>query len=156
MAQNNQQTSNLDLSLEIISDKLDRQMDAHSSLEAKVGILFGFVGVITAGAIALMQGRLDLVGRNFLTLGILGLGVTLILLVLASQTRTFFDPPDFTAFYSKKALNSDEVVLKNQIVSDMIEAYKRNARHHSNKAKMYDASLWIFLGSLILIFMGIL
>lgn len=156
MAQNNQQSNNLDLSLEMVSNKLDRQMDAHSSLEAKVGILFGFVGVITAGAIALMQGRLDLIGRNFLTLGLVGLGITLILLILASLTRIFLDPPDFSVFYSKKALNSENLDLKNQIVSDMIESYKRNARHHSSKAKMYDASLWLFLGSLMLIFIGIL
>jgi hypothetical protein len=156
MASNDQQSNNLDLSLEIIKNKLDRQMEAHSSLEAKIGILFGFVGVITAGAIALMQARLDLIGRNFLTLGLIGLGLTLVLLILASRTRLFLDPPDFPVFYSKKALNSNGLDLKNQIVSDMIESYKRNALYHAEKARFYDASLWVFLGSLSLIFVGIL
>jgi len=79
MVQNNQQSNqNLDLSLEIINRKLERQVNAHTSLEAKVGILFGFVAVITAGAIALMQGRLELIGRNFLTLGLICLGITLL------------------------------------------------------------------------------
>lgn len=157
MAQTNQRSDqNLDLSLEVINRKLERQVDAHTSLESKIGILFGFVGVITAGAVALMQGRLDLIGRNFLTLGLTGLGVTLLLLILASRTRTFFDPPDFSTFYSKQALGKDEVEFKNQIVSDMIESYKRNARYHSEKARLYDSALWTFFASLILNFIGIL
>jgi hypothetical protein len=157
MAQSNQQSNhNLDLSLEIINSKLERQVGAHTSLEAKIGILFGFVGVITAGAIALMWGQYELIGRNFLTLGLIGLGVTLLLLILASRTRIFLDPPDFSTFYSQKSLNKDEIEFKNQIVSDMVESYKRNALHHSEKARLYDAALWVFLGSLILIFTGIL
>jgi len=153
---NQQSNQNLDLSFEVITNKLERQGNAHPSLEAKIGILFGFVGVITAGAIALMQGRLELIGRNFLTLGLIGLGITLLLLILASRTRTFLDPPDFSAFYSHKSLNKDEIEFKNQIVSDMIESYKRNALYHSEKARLYDTALWAFLGSLILIFIGIL
>lgn len=153
---NQQSNQNLDLSLEIINRKLEHQDHAHASLEAKTGILFGFVGVITAGAIALMQGRLELIGRNFLTLGLIGLGVTLLLLILASRTRTFLDPPDFSAFYSQQSLNKDGIEFKNQIVSDMVESYKRNAAYHSEKARLYDAALWVFLGSLILIFIGIL
>ncbi|MFH1955884.1 MAG: hypothetical protein ABIJ36_03175, partial [Patescibacteria group bacterium] len=111
---------------------------------------------ITAGAIALMQGQLELIGRNFLTLGLTGLGVTLLLLILAAHTRPFFDPPDFSTFYSQQSLNKDGIEFKNQIVSDMIESYKRNALYHSEKARLYDAALWTFLGSLILIFIGIL
>jgi len=157
MVQNNQQSNqNLDLSLEIINRKLERQVNAHTSLEAKVGILFGFVAVITAGAIALMQGRLELIGRNFLTLGLICLGITLLLLLLASRTRTFLDPPDFSTFYSQQSLNKDGIEFKNQIVSDMIESYKRNALYHSEKARLYDTALWAFLGSLVLIFTGIL
>jgi len=157
MAKNNQQSNqNIDLALEIISDKLERQNKAHSSLEAKIGILFGFVGAITAGAIALMQGNAELIGRNFLTLGLIGLGITLLLLILASRTRTFLDPPDFSAFYSQDSLNKDEVEFKNQIVADMTESYKRNALIHSQKAQLYDAALWTFLVSLVLIFIGIL
>jgi len=157
MVQNNQQSNqNLDLSLEIINRKLERQVNAHTSLEAKVGILFGFVAVITAGAIALMQGRLELIGRNFLTLGLICLGITLLLLLLASRTRTFLDPPDFSTFYSQQSLNKDGIEFKNQIVSNMIESYKRNALYHSEKARLYDTALWAFLGSLVLIFTGIL
>lgn len=153
---NQQSNQNLDLSLELINSKLERQSNAHASLESKMGILFGFVGVITAGAIALMQGRLELIGRNFLTLGLVGLGITLLLLILASRTRTFLDPPDFSTFYSQQSLNKDGIEFKNQIVADMIESYKRNALFHLEKARFYDASLWVFLGSLILIFIGIL
>ncbi|MDO8551634.1 MAG: hypothetical protein Q7S03_03075 [bacterium] len=151
-----QSNQNLDLSLEIINRKLELQVSAHTSLEAKIGILFGFVGVITAGAIALMQGRQELIGRNFLTLGLICLGITLLLLILASRTRTFLDPPDFSTFYSQKSLNNDGIEFKNQIVSDMIESYKRNALYHLEKARLYDGALWTFLGSLILIFIGIL
>lgn len=153
---NQQSNQNLDLSLEIINRKLERQVGAHTSLEAKIGILFGFVGVITAGAIALMQGRQELIGRNFLTLGLICLGITLLLLILASRTRTFLDPPDFSTFYSQQSLNNDGIEFKNQIVSDMIESYRRNALYHSEKARLYDTALWTFLGSLILIFIGIL
>lgn len=157
MVQTNQQSNqNLDLSLEMINRKLERQVGAHTSLEAKIGILFGFVGAITAGAVALMQGRLELIGRNFLTLGLTGLGITLLLLMLASRTRIFLDPPDFSTFYSKQALNKNGVEFKNQIVSDMVESYKRNALSHSDKARLYDAALWVFLGSLVLIFIGVL
>jgi len=157
MAQSNQQSNqNLDLSLEIINHKLERQGSAHTSLQAKIGILFGFVGVITAGAVVLMQGQLELIGRNFLTLGLISLSITLLLLILSSRTRIFLDPHDFSTFYSQRALSKDEPEFKNQIVSDMIESYKRNALYHSGKARLYDAALWTFLGSLILIFIGIL
>lgn len=153
--QSNQTNQNLDLSFELINNKLERQSNAHASLEAKIGILFGFVGVISAGAIALMQGQLELIGRNFLTLGLIGLGITLLLLILASRTRTFLDPPDFSTFYSQQSLNKDGIEFKNQIVADMIESYKRNTQYHSEKARFYDTALWVFLGSLILIFIGI-
>lgn len=152
---NQQSNQNLDLSFELINSKLERQSNAHASLEAKIGILFGFVGVISAGAIALTQGRLELIGRNFLTFGLIGLGITLLLLILASRTRIFLDPPDFSTFYSQQSLNKDGIEFKNQIVADMVESYKRNALYHSEKARFYDASLWVFLGSLALIFIGI-
>lgn len=147
---------NLNLAFQVISCKLERQSSAHTSLEAKIGILLGFVGVIIAGAITLMQGQFILMGRNFLTLGLFGLGMTLFLLILASRTRIFFDPPDFPAFYSQETLNTSEIEFKNKIIADMIESYKRNAIHHSRKAHFYDGALWTFFSSLILIFTGVL
>ena len=156
MPENYQSKQNLDLALEIISRKLDFQSKAFASLEAKIGILFGFVGLIFSGAIIQMAGQLELLGRNFLTLGLIGLSVTLLLLVLASRTKIFLDPPDFPTFYSEDSLKKTAVAFKNQIVSDMIESYKRNAKLHSEKAQFYDFALWTFLASLVLIFTGII
>lgn len=151
-----QQKENIEFALALMSRKLDSQGKSHVSLETKIGILLGFVGIIAAGAVTLMQGQMELVGRNFLTLGLIGLAVTLFLLILASRTQIFFDPPDFPAFYSKEALSTDSLEVKNQVIADMKESYNINLKNQIRKAKLYDVSLWVFLGSLILIFIGIL
>jgi len=156
MSQNNLQIKNLGLALQLVIRKLEHQNKSHSSLEAKIGVLLGFVGAIVAGAIVLMNGQLSLLGRNFLTLGLCGLGITLFLLILASRTRIFFDPPDFLTIYSKEALNGSNIDLTSQVIADMKKSYEENMSIHIKKAQFYDAALWAFFISLILIFIGIL
>jgi len=146
---------NIDFALELMGRKLDMQMHAHNSLESKVGVLLGFVGVIAGSSIVLLQNKTELVGINIFTLGLVGIYLTLILLVFASRTRTFLDPPDFPAFYSEGALAKQNIELKNQAIADMKSAYQTNNKNHQRKCMFFDHAIYCFALSVLLLFLGI-
>ncbi len=152
--QNNE--SNLDFAYKIMSRKLEIQMDAHNSLENKTGILLGFVGIIIGSAIVLIQQKIDLFGLNIFTIGLFGIYLTFLLLVVASQTRIYFDPPDFPAFYSEEALRKKTIDLKNQVIADMKRSYEKNLRHQEIKSKLYNIAIYCFAISMLFLFLGIL
>ena len=87
--QNNE--SVIDFAYNIMCRKLDMQMNAHNSLESKIGILLGFVGIIVGSVIILIQQKIDLFGLNIFTIGSSGIYLTFLLLVIASRTRIYFD-----------------------------------------------------------------
>lgn len=147
---------NIDFALDLMSKKLYMQNSAHNALEAKIGILFGFVGVVAGSAIVLLQNKIELLGLNIFTIGLLEIYTSLILLVIASQTRYFLDPPDFPAFYSEEALAKEPIQLKNQAIADMKSSYQHNLRIQEIKARYYNLAIWFFVGSILLLFLGIL
>jgi len=152
--QNNE--SNIDFAYKIISRKLEVQMNAHNSLENKTGILLGFVGIIVGSTIVLIQQKIDLVGLNIFTIGLSGIYLTFLLLIAASRTRIYLDPPDFPAFYSEKAMRREAVEFKNQIIADMKHSYELNMRNQEIKSKLYNIGIYCFAISMLLLFLGIL
>jgi len=148
--------SNIDFAYKIMSRKLEMQMDAHNSLENKTGILLGFVGIIVGSTIVLIQQKIDLVGLNIFTIGLFGIYLTFLLLLTASQTRTYLDPPDFPAFYSEEALRRETVDFKNQVIADMKRSYELNMRNQDIKSKLYNVAIYCFAISMLLLFLGIL
>jgi len=147
---------NIDFAFELMRQKLGLQLDAHGSLENKIGILLGFVGVMAGSSIILIKQSPALFGLNIFTIGLFGLYIALLLLVIASQTRRYLDPPDFPAFYSESALKMTNIDLKNQVIADMKKSYKINNKHHEEKAKLYDYAISIFVVSILFLFLGIL
>ena len=152
--QNNE--SNIDFVYKVMSRKLEMQMDAHNSLENKTGILLGFVGIIFGSIIVLIQQNIELLGLNIFTIGLVGIFLSLSLLVIASQTRIYFDPPDFPAFYSEEALSKETIDLKNQVIADMKGSYEKNLRHQEIKSKLYNIAIYCFAISMLFLFLGIL
>lgn len=152
--QNNE--SNIDFAYKIISKKLEMQIDAHNSLENKTGILLGFVGIIVGSVIVLIQQKIDLVGLNIFTIGLFGIYLTLLLLIAASQTRIYLDPPDFPAFYSEEAMERETVDFKNQVIADMKRSYEFNMQNQEIKSKLYNVGIYCFAISMLLLFLGIL
>jgi hypothetical protein len=147
---------NIDLALKLTEAKLRRQTEAHQSLESKMGIIFGFIGVIAGSVVFLvLKDNPRLFGLNLFTLGALGIFASLVLLVLASKTREYLDPPDFDSFYSEEALKKDNLELKNKAVANMRASYETNAENHKTKAKFFNWGLYVFLVSLVLLFIGI-
>ncbi len=152
--QNNE--SILDFAYKVMSRKLEMQMDAHNSLENKAGISLGFVGVIVASIIVLIQQKIDLVGLNIFTIGLGGIYLTFLLLLFASRTRIYFDPPDFPAFYSKEALKKQTVNVKNKVIADMKCSYELNMRNQVIKSRFYNVAIYCFAISMLFLFLGIL
>ncbi len=152
--QNNE--SNLDFAYKVMDRKLKMQIDAHNSLENKTGILLGFVGIIVGSTIVLIQQKIDLVGLNIFTIGLFGIYLTFLLLVIASQTRIYFDPPDFSAFYSEEALKKETVDVKNKVIADMKRSYELNMRNQEIKSKLYNVAIYCFAISMLFLFLGIL
>lgn len=147
---------NIDLALSLVRMKLESQNNAHNTLESKIGILFGFVGIIAGSAIVVVEGKKELLGLNIFTIGLIGIYLVLLFLVIASQTRRFLDPPDFPTFYSKEALARPSIDLKNQAIADMQASYLSNLKIQELKSLFYNLSVWFFAGSILFLFLGIL
>jgi hypothetical protein len=149
------QCKNIDLLLRIAFHKFDYQVDSGNSLENKAGVFLGFLSVVIVGIMALVQQGITF-DLDFFTIGFLGLAVTLFLLILSLRTYSFLDPPDLPNFYSKEMLNSKNIDFENKVIADVKKSYENNLIVYNKKAKLYDHSLWLFLLSLILIFLGLL
>ena len=147
---------NIDFAYKVMSRKLEMQMDAHSSLENKTGILLGFVGIIVGSAVVLIQQKIDLFGLNIFTIGLSGIYLTFLLLVIASQAKIYFDPPDFLDFYSEEALNKKSIDLKNKVIADMKRSYELNMKNQEIKANLYNHAIYCFAISMLFLFLGIL
>jgi hypothetical protein len=149
-------TANLQLAYRIIRNKIEGQDRTNQSLDAKLGILFGFVGVIIVGVISMVNTKHSLVGINMFTGGLTALLVCIVCLVVASATRRFLDPVDFDAFYSEKVLSKDNKDILNQVISDTNQCYKKNTKIIKNKAFLFDMSVYSLGSALALLFMGII
>jgi hypothetical protein len=150
---NNQE--NIDFALQVMRQKFDNQNLSFQTLESKIGILLGFVGVIAGSSIVVIQNNIKLLGLNIFTIGIVGIFITLISLTLASKTRIMLDPPDFPTFYSGEALQQPNIELKNQVIADMKASYQSNLKNQEKKASYYNFALLSFLLSLLFLFLGI-
>lgn len=147
---------NIELAYSLSQRKIDSQNTCHNSLESKIGILFGFVGTLSASIILLLQGKIEILGINIFTLGIISLYVTLLFLVFSSHTRTFLDPPDFSTFYSEGCADIENEKLINQIVADTKHCFDFNNTIQTYKATMYNRAVLCFAGSIFLLFLGII
>lgn len=152
--QNNR--SNLELGLQIAKQKIVAQASANQSIDAKVGILLGFAGAIAAGTIAIIKSDPSLIGFNVFIFGLFGLLVSILCLILASCTRTFYDPPDFDTFYSQKALAKDNHALMNQVISDTKKSYLLNADITKDKAAYFDRAIYLLGLGIILLIIGVI
>lgn len=148
--------SNLDFAYKIMSRKLEMLMNAHNSLENKTGIFLGFVGIIFGSIIVLIQQKIDLFGLNIFTVGLFGIFLSLVLLVISLRTRIYFDPPDFSTFYSEDALKKEPIDFKNKIVADMKYCYKLNMKNQEIKSNLYNIAIYCFTISMFFLFLGIL
>lgn len=146
----------LDFAYTIMSRKLEMLKNANNSLENKAGILLGFVGIIAASTVILIRQDTSMVGLNIFTIGLAGIYVTFLLLMVASQTRIYFDPPDFPAFYSEEALKKKPADFKNQVIADMKSSYELNINNQKTKSKLYNIGAYCFVGSMFLLLLGIL
>jgi len=148
--------ANIQLVLDIVYRKHETQKHAFDALEAKIGTLFGFLGIIIAGAIALLKNNTGLISINLFTAGLVGLFTSLLLLVLASLSRAYLDPPSFSTIYSDSSLEKSTLDLSNQVIADVKSAYEENKRLQVYKANLYNAAIIIFIVSLGLLLLGIL
>ena len=146
----------IDFAYKIMSKKLEMQMNAHNSLENKTGIFLGFVGIIVGSTIVLLQQKIDLLGLNIFTIGLCGIYLTFLLLVIASRTRIYFDPPDFPDFYSEETLNKKFIDFKNKIIANMKHSYELNMKNQKMKANLYNYAIYCFAISMLFLFLGIL
>ena len=156
MPQNNKDENNIDFAFKIMSTKFQSQNGYHVALENKIGTMLGFVGIITASIIAVVQTRTGLLGLNIFTLGVIGMFITLWHLVDSSQTRKYLDSPDFSCFYTEESLNKSACDLKNQVISDMKSSFEKNNEIQNKKAKLYNFAIHCFLLSILFLFLGIL
>lgn len=140
--QNNE--SVLDFVYKVMGRKLEMQVNVHNSLENKMGILLGFVGIIVGSTIVLIQQKIDLFGLNIFTIGLFGIYLIFLLLVIASQTRIYFDSPDFSTFYSEEALKKKSIDFKNKVIADMKRSYELNTKNQEIESKLYNVAKYPF------------
>lgn len=146
----------LELVGSLMLSKLAAQQFAHDSLESKIGVLLGFVATVLAILFGFVFNNILLFDFNLFTLGLAGLFLTLIFLALASKTREYLDPPDFSGFYSEEALSRNYLDLKNSISADMKECYTLNLRNQQAKGALYNYGLLSLVLSLISVILGII
>lgn len=146
---------NIDFAYEVMARKLEAQDRSHDALEAKMGILLGFLGAL-AGSGAVMLFDRSLIGFNLFTLSLIGIYVALALLIIASLPTIYFSPPSHEDVYSKEALAVSVAVTKNQAVANMIAGYQRNRDIQNHKAKLYATALCIFFVSIFLTFLSLI
>ena len=147
---------NLKLAFDLAMRKIDAQHITHNSVEAKIGILLGFVGALSASTALLFLEKVNLLGINIFTLGVAGIYITLILLVRASSARTYLDPPDFSTFYYEGCSDESHEKLVSQIVADMQECFEKNNKVQSTKARLYNDAIFSLTISIFLLFLGLL
>lgn len=153
---NDDNTKNIDLALDLMTKKIESQDKAHGSLESKIGIFLGFVSVIASSAIVILQNNKELLGLNIFTLGLIGVYLTLIALVVSSQTKTYYEPPEVDDFYSDSALIKQHGKLKSQLISNMHAGYIKNLENQKFKSFFYNFAIYCFLLSILLLFLGII
>lgn len=147
---------NLNLAFQLALKKIDTQNSNNAALDSKIGVLLAFVGAISASIVLILDQKTELLGINIFTLGVAGVYATLLFLVLASRTKDFLDPPDFSTFYSNHCVKMEHHEVMNQVVADIQDCFNKNSPIQTFKANMYNWAVLCLFGSIALLFLGIL
>lgn len=145
---------NIDFALDTAREKMAFQARSTQSLDSKTGILLGFVGVIAANLLLLLNSNPDLLGKNLFTGGLLVLLYSFWNLVKATKTKEYLDPPSFETFYTEDALSKETIDLKNQVVADIKKCYETNHTNDVSRAKSFDSGVWSLAISLVILIIG--
>lgn len=146
--------ANLKLAYDIASQKINSQNDANRSIDAKVGILFGFTGAISVGVLGVIIGNKELLGQNVFSTGVFVLMASIVFSVFAARSRTFQDPVDFSTVYSEQALGKDNSDQLNQVTADIIDTHVKNQKIVTAKSYLFDVSVFSLGIAIILLFIG--
>ncbi len=156
----------LDTAYELTRDKLQRQVQANTSLELKSGVVFSlaiaFLGAIIASAGYILNeliglgevGLWSLVGLGFIAGGMMFLLVAISLFVSVFYPRKYQDPPAYDCYYFEDSMSGSSLDYKNRMVRDMIESLKANEKVHDDKCKWFKCGLIAVLVSFVLVLAG--
>jgi hypothetical protein len=147
--------ANLEFALVIVKQKLDFQSKVTQALDTKTGILLGFVSVVAANILLLINDKPSSIGLNLFTLGLLVLSYSFWCLIKSARTKDYLDPPDFGTFYSEAALAMNNVDLKNQVIADMKKSYEHNHDNDKDRAAYFEKSIWALAASVTLLVIGV-
>lgn len=143
---------NIDLLYDVAYKKINDQNDANRSIDAKVGVLFGFVGVIAVWLMEVVISNKNVLGWNAISVGLLFLMISVVLCIFAARSRTFRNPIDLHQVYSEQYLAKKHIDLKNQIVSDLSDTYDKNQAIVVVKSYFFDAAI-VTAGVAIILFL---
>ena len=149
MANNNMK--NIDLLYEIAYRKVESQNDANRSIDSKVGVLFGFTGIISVWVFGVVIANQTILGWNLFSIGLFIMMASITLSVFAARSRVFFDPIDMDSAYSSKYLKKSHIDLKNQLLADVVDSHQKNQKLISAKSYLFDIAV-IALGLTIVLF----
>ena len=137
--------------LDILSKKIDRQVDNWNSLDQKLGLLSGFIATVIGAEVALMFKYL---GLNTFSLSIIVLFISLVVVLIALWPREFTDPINMDIYYTRKFLKNNIVFIKNKSLADYKECYRRNSIVLKNKSLFFKVSIGIFILGILLLITG--
>lgn len=143
---------NIELLYEVSYRKIDSQNEANRSIDSKVGVLFGFVGVIAVWVMGVALSNKNILGWNIFSIGLFLLMVSIVLCVFAARSRTFHSPIDLRQMYSEKYLKMKHLNLKNQMVADICDSHEKNQKTIKIKSYFFDAAM-LSAGMAIVLFL---
>jgi len=142
---------NINFLLDIVSKKIDRQVDNWNSLDHKLGLLSGFIATIIGAEVALMFKYL---GLNIFSLSIIILFSSLIIALIGLWPKDFLDPIDINEYYTDKYLKNSIKSVKNKSLADFKACYQKNNKILKNKSLFFKLSIIIFVLGIVLLIGG--
>ena len=138
---------NTEFIFNIVNKQMRKQSDRIDSLGQKAGILFGLDGIVLP---LILSGFRVTSKPSFylLYLGVFLLFLSMTLLFLEYKTYVWRDDPNPENFFKKYQTETYKTTLQ-QLTSNLVESYKKNAKFINKKAELLDSSI-------ILTFFGIL
>ncbi len=143
----------LKILLSSVKDRYDFITIADNAIEAKAGILLGFEIAILVGLLSFFFK--DLTGFKLIE-GIIG-GVFLVIsivLLLQSTWPRKYNAFSVDVFNHKDYFEKTERDLLNQMLSDSQKATVENKKKSERKAELYKWSMYLLLGSLLVLILS--
>ena len=146
----------LDLTYDLVRERLAQQIDSVKSLDLKASIILAFIGVVFTGYLQLIDTYSDITVIHIITILLIVLaGVYCVLIFVQFKGKDWRNDPEPKTLNSinrdQKFSEYSESELKEHIVNSIVFAYESNREIYKTRYKYLYISLSLVLAAVIMI-----